>query len=71
MKLILILLSIVLLSSCGPDHRPVINYKEPNVYNKCLCDFNYDAGGWSSIHFVDSCSLYHIGDTIYPKSIKP
>ena len=66
MKNIIILVICLLAIGCNrnTNGRPVIvnKFYKPNY--PCICEFYYDGLGCNGRMFTDSCSLYHIGDTI-------
>ena len=65
MKNIVLLLVIVLLSSCDGhyEHRPIIISKELIAVPK-VCKYTYEGFGYLDKTFDDSCNKYNIGDTI-------
>lgn len=58
------LICLLLFASCQIGGSPVITYKTP-ADQPGMCHYRYiglDEAG--NISFTDSCTLYHIGDTI-------
>lgn len=70
MKPLLLLAITLLIAGCCENHEPIIVSKRTDInysgdsLQPCMCSYFYDGYGRRFQNFIDSCSLYHVGDTI-------